>query len=52
MVVHACNPSYSRVGGRRIANLRPVRSKKARPYLRNEIQTKELGYGSSDRALA
>jgi hypothetical protein len=39
-VTHACNPSYSRGGGRRITSLRPAWAKLARPYLKNKVKAK------------
>jgi hypothetical protein len=51
MVVHACNPTYSEDGSRRITSFRPAQAKLVKPYIKNKkIQTKWLrGVG---RALA
>jgi hypothetical protein len=49
MLVHY-NPSYSGGGGRRISSSRPAQAKLVRPYIKNKIQTKGLGHGSSGRA--
>jgi hypothetical protein len=52
MVVHACNPTYSGVGGGRSRNMRPALAKLVRPFLKNKIKTKGLGHSSNGRALA
>jgi hypothetical protein len=52
VVVHICNPSYSRGRGRKMINSRSSQEKLVRPYLKNKIQTKGLGYDSSGRVLA
>jgi hypothetical protein len=40
VVVHACNPNYTRDRGRRILSLRPTPQKLVGFYLKNKIQTK------------
>jgi hypothetical protein len=43
VVVCFYNPSYSGGEGRKITSSRSAQEKLGRPYLRNKIQTKELG---------
>jgi hypothetical protein len=43
VVAHMYNPSYSRGTGRKMMSLRLAQAKLARPYIKNKIETKELG---------
>jgi hypothetical protein len=43
VVVHACHPSYTRGGDKRMVSSRTAQAKLARPCLKDKIQMKVLG---------